>query len=85
MYRLEHVTFYALAREIALGMNFLHSHTPEPVLHLNLKSTNVMLTDQLHVRIADFGFNKLRCARPLEHYEIRQHPTLSYSVLLDDD
>ena len=56
---LEHAEFYQVARDIALGMNYLHSHKPE-VLHLDLKSMNVLLCQSFRAKIADFGFSKLR-------------------------
>lgn len=56
---LDHAAFYQIARDMALGMNYLHRHRPT-VLHLDLKSTNVLLNDNLRAKIADFGFSKLR-------------------------
>ena len=56
---LDHVAYYVIARDIALGMNYLHQHHPS-VLHLDLKSMNVLLTQHLRAKIADFGFSKLR-------------------------
>ncbi|KAG7281740.1 hypothetical protein CRUP_028054 [Coryphaenoides rupestris] len=40
-----------------MGMNFLHSMSP-PMLHLNLKTSNLLLDDHLHVKISDFGLIK---------------------------
>ncbi|XP_024133227.1 ankyrin repeat and protein kinase domain-containing protein 1 [Oryzias melastigma] len=45
---------FQMIHEIAMGMNFLHSMKP-PLLHLNLKTSNILLDDHLHVKIADFG------------------------------
>ena len=56
---LDHAEYYQVARDIALGMNYLHSHKPE-VLHLDLKSMNVLLCQSFRAKIADFGFSKLR-------------------------
>ncbi|XP_036068336.1 receptor-interacting serine/threonine-protein kinase 3 isoform X2 [Oryzias melastigma] len=41
-----------LIHEVALGMRFLHS---EGFLHRDLKPENVMLSDDLHAQLADFG------------------------------
>ncbi|RVE71944.1 hypothetical protein OJAV_G00056750 [Oryzias javanicus] len=41
-----------LIHEVALGMRFLHS---EGFLHRDLKLENVMLSDDLHAQLADFG------------------------------
>ncbi|XP_053399085.1 uncharacterized protein LOC123558283 [Mercenaria mercenaria] len=56
---LDHALYYQVSRDIALGMNYLHSHKPQ-VLHLDLKSVNVLLCQSLRAKIADFGFSKLR-------------------------
>ncbi|KAJ8276905.1 hypothetical protein GJAV_G00069220 [Gymnothorax javanicus] len=45
--------------EIALGVNFLHNMTP-PLLHQDLKTQNILLDAEFHVKIADFGLSKWR-------------------------
>ncbi|XP_030633961.1 ankyrin repeat and protein kinase domain-containing protein 1 [Chanos chanos] len=48
---------FQMIHEVTMGMNFLHSMTP-PLLHLNLKPSNILLDDHLHVKISDFGLIK---------------------------
>uniref|UniRef100_A0A8D0CY71 Ankyrin repeat and kinase domain containing 1 n=1 Tax=Sander lucioperca TaxID=283035 RepID=A0A8D0CY71_SANLU len=45
---------FQMIHEASMGMDFLHSMTP-PLLHLNLKTSNILLDDCLHVKISDFG------------------------------
>ncbi|XP_034081254.1 ankyrin repeat and protein kinase domain-containing protein 1 [Gymnodraco acuticeps] len=45
---------FQMIHEVSMGMNFLHSLNP-PLLHLNLKTSNILLDDHLHVKISDFG------------------------------
>ncbi|CAK6952243.1 receptor-interacting serine/threonine-protein kinase 2-like [Scomber scombrus] len=45
--------------EIALGVNFLHNMNP-PLLHHDLKTQNILLDSEFHVKIADFGLSKWR-------------------------
>uniref|UniRef100_A0A3Q2EBP8 Ankyrin repeat and kinase domain containing 1 n=1 Tax=Cyprinodon variegatus TaxID=28743 RepID=A0A3Q2EBP8_CYPVA len=45
---------FQMIHEISMGMNFLHSMKP-PLLHLNLKTSNILLDDHLHVKISDYG------------------------------
>ncbi|XP_042270425.1 ankyrin repeat and protein kinase domain-containing protein 1 [Thunnus maccoyii] len=45
---------FQMIHEASMGMNFLHSMQP-PLLHLNLKMSNILLDDHLHVKISDFG------------------------------
>ncbi|XP_077170536.1 receptor-interacting serine/threonine-protein kinase 3 isoform X2 [Paroedura picta] len=48
-----------ILHQVALGMNFLHNLSP-PLLHLDLKPSNVLLDGELHVRVADFGLSKFK-------------------------
>ncbi|CAG2190477.1 Probable serine/threonine-protein kinase DDB_G0267514,Probable serine/threonine-protein kinase drkC [Mytilus edulis] len=56
---MDHAEYYGVAHDIALGMNYLHHHKPQ-VLHLDLKSMNVLLDSSGRAKIADFGFSKFR-------------------------
>ncbi|XP_038817817.1 ankyrin repeat and protein kinase domain-containing protein 1 [Salvelinus namaycush] len=48
---------FQMVHEVTMGMNFLHSMNP-PLLHLNLKPSNILLDDHLHIKISDFGLIK---------------------------
>jgi serine/threonine protein kinase len=48
-----------LCAEVAEGLQYLHS-LENPVLHRDLKSTNVMLTRSCKVKLVDFGFAQVR-------------------------
>ncbi|KAG7238712.1 hypothetical protein INR49_031228, partial [Caranx melampygus] len=45
---------FQMIHEASMGMNFLHSMEP-PLLHLNLKTSNILLDDHLHIKISDFA------------------------------
>ncbi|KAJ8007650.1 hypothetical protein DPEC_G00096370 [Dallia pectoralis] len=49
---------FRLAHQVALGMNFLH-HLNPPLLHLDLKPSNVLLDDSLHAKLTDFGLARV--------------------------
>uniref|UniRef100_A0A3B1JHC2 Receptor-interacting serine-threonine kinase 3 n=1 Tax=Astyanax mexicanus TaxID=7994 RepID=A0A3B1JHC2_ASTMX len=49
---------FRIAHQIALGMNFLHQLDP-PLLHLDLKPSNVLLDDSLNAKLTDFGLAKV--------------------------
>jgi serine/threonine protein kinase len=49
----------ALARQVALGIFYLHSCKP-PVLHLDLKSANVLLDKHGNAKVCDFGLAHLK-------------------------
>ncbi|XP_078543192.1 receptor-interacting serine/threonine-protein kinase 2 isoform X3 [Lissotriton helveticus] len=50
---------YRILYEIALGVNFLHNMNP-PLLHHDLKTQNILMDSEFHVKIADFGLSKWR-------------------------
>jgi serine/threonine protein kinase len=46
---------------VCAGLNSLHSHSPAPIIHADLKPANIMLdSDQKVAKIADFGLSKLK-------------------------
>ncbi|XP_053303926.1 receptor-interacting serine/threonine-protein kinase 3 [Spea bombifrons] len=48
---------FRILHEVALGMNWLHSLST-PLLHLDLKTKNVLLNTDLHIKVSDFGLSK---------------------------
>ncbi|CAH2103688.1 unnamed protein product [Euphydryas editha] len=43
------------SRDIALGMSYLHSHK---IIHRDLKSPNILIADNLVVKVSDFGTSR---------------------------
>ena len=50
---------YKIAEGMALGLNYLHNHTP-PIIHRDMKSPNVLLDDNWNAKIADFGLSRIK-------------------------
>ncbi|XP_051115448.1 integrin-linked protein kinase 1-like [Andrographis paniculata] len=48
-----------LAMDIARGMNYLHEHKPEAIIHRDLEPSNILLDSSGHLKVADFGVSKL--------------------------
>ncbi|KAF3794522.1 Serine/threonine-protein kinase [Nymphaea thermarum] len=48
---------YAL--DIARGMNYLHEHKPEAIIHRDLEPSNILRDDSGHLKVADFGLSKI--------------------------
>jgi hypothetical protein len=51
---------HRIALDVAKGLAFLHRYQPHGILHRDLKSQNVLLTEYLHAKLADFGLSKVR-------------------------
>lgn len=49
-----------VALEVSKGLEYLHHHTLMPTVHKYMKSSNILLDEDLHVRIAYFGVAKIR-------------------------
>ena len=46
-----------ILHDVAVGLNFLHSHT-KPIIHRDLSSNNILLTTHLVAKISDLGLAK---------------------------
>ncbi|KAI0234971.1 Mitogen-activated protein kinase kinase kinase 20 [Lamellibrachia satsuma] len=46
------------AKDIAMGMNYLHAEAPVKVIHRDLKSKNVVITTDWLCKICDFGASR---------------------------
>ncbi|WVZ79603.1 hypothetical protein U9M48_027166, partial [Paspalum notatum var. saurae] len=47
-----------IAMDIAPALDYLHNHCMPPVVHCDLKPSNVLLDDAMGARLADFGLAK---------------------------
>eukprot|EP01137_Pigoraptor_chileana_P013772 Opistho-2@67664 len=51
-------------RDAARGLYFLHSHSPFPIVHSDIKSANFLLDRNWVVKVADFGLTALLSGDP---------------------
>ncbi|XP_065855650.1 wall-associated receptor kinase-like 20 [Euphorbia lathyris] len=66
-----------VALQTAEALAYLHSGVYTPIYHRDVKSTNILLDDDLNAKVADFGLSRL--ARPgLSHVSTCAQRTLGY-------
>ncbi|KAJ8755358.1 hypothetical protein K2173_019156 [Erythroxylum novogranatense] len=53
-----------IALDIARALHYLHSIADPPIIHRDIKSSNILLIDDDHAKLADFGLCKLGYSIP---------------------
>ncbi|XP_021740098.1 wall-associated receptor kinase-like 20 [Chenopodium quinoa] len=49
----------AMARQIAEGLTYLHSSSVPPIIHRDIKTSNILLNEKLDIKISDFGLSRI--------------------------
>ncbi|KAE8660479.1 Calmodulin-binding receptor-like cytoplasmic kinase 2 [Hibiscus syriacus] len=56
---LELVARLDIAIDVAHAITYLHMYTDHPIIHRDIKSSNILLTEKLRAKVTDFGFARL--------------------------
>jgi serine/threonine protein kinase len=56
-----------VALGVARGLAYLHELANPPIIHRDIKSTNILLDERLTAKVADFGLSKLVGDAEIEH------------------
>ncbi|KFK30618.1 hypothetical protein AALP_AA6G004900 [Arabis alpina] len=56
---LDMATRLDIATDVAHAITYLHMYTQPPIIHRDIKSSNILLTENFRAKVADFGFARL--------------------------
>uniref|UniRef100_A0A1J3IKX1 non-specific serine/threonine protein kinase n=1 Tax=Noccaea caerulescens TaxID=107243 RepID=A0A1J3IKX1_NOCCA len=57
--RLEMAERLEIAIDVAHALTYLHTYTETAIIHRDIKASNILITDKLRAKVADFGFARL--------------------------
>jgi len=84
MYDIGWDRFFTIIIQILLGVAYLHDHDP-PIVHRDLKSLNVLVTDHWEIKLCDFGVARPRTAENVETLrKLRSTPAWSAPELMHE-
>ncbi|KAL0726709.1 hypothetical protein Bca4012_022802 [Brassica carinata] len=73
-----------IAIDSAQGLEYLHHGCKPPIIHRDVKTTNILLNDNLEAKIADFGLSKVFPDEDLTHVDTPIDPEYYRTFMLNE-
>ncbi|RWR92110.1 calmodulin-binding receptor-like protein cytoplasmic kinase 1 [Cinnamomum micranthum f. kanehirae] len=51
-----------IAIDVAHAVTYLHMYTDPPIIHRDIKASNILITEKVRAKVADFGFARLNAS-----------------------
>ncbi|KAK9727157.1 hypothetical protein RND81_05G262400 [Saponaria officinalis] len=68
-----------IAIDVAHAVTYLHSYNDPPIIHRDIKASNVLITEKLRAKVADFGLARLVSDGPdVTHISTQIKGTIGY-------
>jgi len=48
-----------IAVDVMDALDYLHNHCQPPIIHCDLKPSNILLTEDMRARVGDFGISRI--------------------------
>ncbi|KAL5748012.1 hypothetical protein ACOSQ2_025309 [Xanthoceras sorbifolium] len=71
-----------IAIDVAHALTYLHTYTDIPIIHRDVKASNILITEKLRAKVSDFGFARLAVDPAATHISTQVKGTAGY---LDPD
>ncbi|XP_061368919.1 LOW QUALITY PROTEIN: calmodulin-binding receptor-like cytoplasmic kinase 1 [Gastrolobium bilobum] len=67
-----------IAIDVARAITYLHMYTDNPIIHRDIKASNILITENLRAKVADFGFARLSDDPNATHISTQVKGTAGY-------
>ncbi|MED6113074.1 Calmodulin-binding receptor-like cytoplasmic kinase 1 [Stylosanthes scabra] len=67
-----------VAIDVAHAITYLHMYTDNPIIHRDIKASNILITENLRAKVADFGFARLSEDPSATHISTQVKGTAGY-------